>query len=113
MLGEIGIESGLDGPHPFEMVAGNGWNTGLLAARFNALRIPACTRCRDSYTARGRAQATTAVWLQMDPRNAGNLPPISYQAIQILQRNVGGFEPFGARAAPVARRMEGPVADVR
>ncbi len=93
MLGEIGIESGLGGPHPFEMVAGNGWNIGLLAVRFNALRIPGVHAVPESYRT-DDGSAYDGVWLQIDPRNAGNLTAISYQAIQVLQRTVGGFEPF-------------------
>jgi uncharacterized protein YbbC (DUF1343 family) len=93
MLGEIGIESGLGGPHPFEMVSGKGWDIGELAARFNALRIPGVHAVPDSYRT-DDGSSYQGVWLQIDPRNAGNLTAISYQAIQILQRTVGGFEPF-------------------
>jgi uncharacterized protein YbbC (DUF1343 family) len=84
MLGEIGIESGLGGPFPFQMISGKGWDIGLLASRFNALRIPGVRA----------VPYHDGVWLQMDPRNAGNLTAISYQAIQLLQTTVDGFEPF-------------------
>jgi uncharacterized protein YbbC (DUF1343 family) len=93
MLGEIGIESGLDGPYPFQMVAGKGWNIGLLAARFNALRIPGVRAVPRRYET-DDGSSYDGVWLQMDPRNAGNLTAISYQAIQILQDTVDGFQPF-------------------
>jgi uncharacterized protein YbbC (DUF1343 family) len=93
MLGEIGIESGLSGPHPFEMVAGKGWNIDQIAARFNALRIPGVHSVPESYRT-DDGSSYDGVWLQIDPRNAGNLTAISYQAIQILQSTVGGFEPF-------------------
>jgi uncharacterized protein YbbC (DUF1343 family) len=93
MLGEIGIESGLGGPYPFQMIAGRGWDIGELASRFNALRIPGVRAVpKHYYTDDGSAY--DGVWLQMDPRNAGNLTAISYQAIQVLQHMVGGFEPF-------------------
>jgi len=93
MLGEIGIESGLDGPYPFQMVSGRGWNVGALASRFNALRIPGVRAVPKHYSTGGGSEYD-GVWLQMDPRNAGNLTAISYQAIQILQETVDGFEPF-------------------
>jgi uncharacterized protein YbbC (DUF1343 family) len=93
MLGEIGIESGLGGPYPFQMVAGKGWNIGLLAARFNALHIPGVRAVPKRYNA-DDGGSYDGVWLQMDPRNAGNLTAISYQAIQILQETVEGFQPF-------------------
>jgi len=93
MLGEIGIESGLDGPYPFQMVSGRGWNVGALAARFNALRIPGVRAVPKHYST-GGGSSYDGVWLQMDPRNAGNLTAISYQAIQILQEVVDGFQPF-------------------
>jgi uncharacterized protein YbbC (DUF1343 family) len=93
MLGEIGIESGLDGPHPFQMISGRGWDIGLLAARFNALGIPGVHAVPSHYQTSDGA-AFDGIWLKMDPRNAGNLTAISYQAIQILQQTVDGFEPF-------------------
>ena len=40
-LGEIGIESGCGGPHPFEVIGGPDWNASAVTARFNALHIPA------------------------------------------------------------------------
>jgi uncharacterized protein YbbC (DUF1343 family) len=93
MLGEIGIESGLDGPYPFQMISGTGWDIGLLASRFNALRIPGVRASPLNYrTSDGHPYS--GVHLQIDPRNAGNLVGISYQAIQLLQRMVRGFEPF-------------------
>jgi uncharacterized protein YbbC (DUF1343 family) len=101
MLGEVGIESGLGGPHPFEMVAGNGWDIGLLAARFNALHIPGVNAVPTSYRT-DDGSAYDGVWLQIDPRNAGNLTAISYQAIEILQQNVRDFSPF-ARSPHLSR----------
>ncbi len=93
MLGEIGIESGLGGPHPFEMVSGNGWDIDLLAARFNALRIPGVHAVPTSYRT-DDGSAYEGIWLQIDPHNAGNLAAISYQAIDVLQRTVRDFQPF-------------------
>jgi uncharacterized protein YbbC (DUF1343 family) len=97
MLGEIGIESGLGGPAPFQMVSGTGWDTGMLAARFNALRIPGVYAKPYRYrTDDGRWAGTVyeGVYLQIDPRNAGNLTAISYEAIEILERTVRNFVPF-------------------
>jgi uncharacterized protein YbbC (DUF1343 family) len=93
MLGEIGIESGLGGPYPFQMISGRGWDVGELAARFNALRIPGVHAVPKSYST-DDGSSYEGIWLQMDPRNAGNLAAISYQAIQVLQQVVDGFEPF-------------------
>ena len=93
MLGEVGIESGLDGPYPFQMISGSGWNTGLLATRFNALNVPGVRASPLDYrTSDGHPYQ--GVRLQIDPHSAGNLTAISYQAIQLLQRTVDGFEPF-------------------
>jgi uncharacterized protein YbbC (DUF1343 family) len=104
MLGEIGIESGLDGPYPFQMISGNGWNTGLLAARFNALHIPGVHATPLDYRTSDDGHEYEGVRLQIDPHNAGNLTGISYQAIQLLQRTVAGFEPF-ARTSFDERNM--------
>jgi uncharacterized protein YbbC (DUF1343 family) len=93
MLGEIGIESGLGGPYPFQMISGRGWDISELAARFNALRIPGVRAVPSRYRT-DDGSPYEGVWLQMDPRNAGNLTAISYEAIQVLQRVVAGFEPF-------------------
>jgi len=94
MLGEIGIESGLGGPYPFQMISGRGWNIDELAVRFNALRIPGVRASPLVYSA-GSGAPYEGIRLQMDPRNAGNLTAISYQAIEVLQRVVAGFDPFG------------------
>jgi uncharacterized protein YbbC (DUF1343 family) len=91
-LGEIGIESGLGGPAPFQAVAGYGWNTGELARRFNALRIPGVHASPLHYRAGG---SYDGVYLAIDPRNAGNLTAISFEAIEILERTVDGFSAFG------------------
>lgn len=87
-LGEIGIETGCGGPNPFVVVQGAGWDAGSLARHFNALRIPGVrARVLDS----GREEG---VYLQIDPRNAGNLTAINFQAIEILENIVDGFSPF-------------------
>ena len=100
-LGEIGIESGVGGPAPFQAVAGTGWNTSELAARFNALRIPGVHAYPYSY----RAGSTyDGVFLAIDPRHAGNLSAISFQAIDILQQTVRGFSAF-ARTSADQREM--------
>ena len=93
MLGEIGIESGLGGPYPFQMISGRGWDIGELAVRFNALRIPGVHAVPYRYRT-DDGSPYEGVWLQMDPRNAGNLTAISYYAIEVLRQVVAGFEPF-------------------
>jgi uncharacterized protein YbbC (DUF1343 family) len=102
MLGEIGIESGIGGPAPFQMVSGTGWDTDMLAARFNALRIPGVHAKPYRYrTTEGKwaGAAYEGVFLQIDPRNAGNLVAISYQAIEILARSIRNFVPFAHTSA--------------
>ncbi len=91
VLGEIGIESGLGGPAPFQAVAGRGWDANTLAKKFNALHIPGVRISPFKYQA---GSTYNGVYLQIDPRNAGNLTAINFQAIDILQRNVEGFSPF-------------------
>lgn len=98
MLGEIGIESGLGGPYPFQMISGNGWDTGRLASRFNALRIPGVRATPLRYRSSGDGHAYEGVHLQIDPHDAGNLVAISYQAIQLLQHTVAGFHPFSGKS---------------
>jgi uncharacterized protein YbbC (DUF1343 family) len=75
------------------MISGKGWDIGALASRFNALRIPGVRAVPKHYET-DDGSAYDGVYLQMDPRNAGNLTAISYQAIQVLQETVEGFEPF-------------------
>jgi uncharacterized protein YbbC (DUF1343 family) len=102
MLGEIGIESGLGGPAPFQMVSGTGWDIGMLATKFNALHIPGVRAKPYSYRTTGGKWAGSSyagVYLQIDPRNAGNLVAISYQAIEILTRSVRNFVPFAHTSA--------------
>jgi uncharacterized protein YbbC (DUF1343 family) len=101
-LGEIGIESGIGSPAPFQVVSGTGWDTGELAARFNALRIPGVRASVYSYrTESGRwaGSAYEGIYLAIDPRNAGNLSAISFQSIEILERTVRGFSPFDRTTA--------------
>jgi uncharacterized protein YbbC (DUF1343 family) len=87
-LGEIGIESGCGGPNPFQVVQGPHWDAEALAQRFNALHIPGVhARILDSDRENG-------VYLQIDPRNSGNLTAINFQAIEILEDMVDGFSPF-------------------
>jgi uncharacterized protein YbbC (DUF1343 family) len=88
-LGEIGIESGCGGPNPFQVVLGRDWDAGAVARRFNALRIPG-VRAR-SWSSGG----DDGIFLQIDPRNAGNLTAINFQAIGILEDEVDHFSTFG------------------
>jgi len=92
VLGEIGIESGLGGPKPFQAVAGRGWPDGVLARRFNALHIPGVHASPIHYYA---GDDYDGVYLQIDPRNAGNLTAISFQAIEILENEIDHFSAFG------------------
>jgi uncharacterized protein YbbC (DUF1343 family) len=88
-LGEIGIESGCGGPNPFQVVQGRDWDANTLARRFNALRIPGVhARSLDS-------DRESGIYLQIDPRNSGNLTAINFQTIAILEDIVDGFSPFG------------------
>jgi uncharacterized protein YbbC (DUF1343 family) len=88
-LGEIGIESGCGGPNPFQVVQGPDWDSNALARRFNALHVPGVhARTLDS----GRE---SGIYLQIDPRNAGNLTAINFQALQILEDEVDNFSIFG------------------
>jgi len=106
-LGEIGIESGIGSPVPFQVVSGTGWNTTELSRRFNALHIPGVHASPYRYRTSGGRWAGTAydgVYLAIDPRNAGNLSAISFQAIQILEDEVRGFSPF-ARTSVDQRSM--------
>jgi uncharacterized protein YbbC (DUF1343 family) len=88
-LGEIGIESGCGGPHPFEVVLGSGWDAGAVTARFNALRIPGV---RAKPWSAGRE---TGMFLNIDPHNAGNLTAINFQVLDILNREIDHFSAFG------------------
>jgi uncharacterized protein YbbC (DUF1343 family) len=97
-LGEIGIESGLGSPYAFQAVYGRGWNGNSLARRFNALHIPGVRAIPYGY------DGYEGVRLAMDPRNAGNLSAISFQAIEILEDTVDGFSPF-ARTDGEQREM--------
>ncbi len=97
VLGEIGIESGIGGPAPFQIVAGNDWNTSDIARRFNALHIPGVRASPIKYhTIKGKWAGSSydGVYLQIDPRSAGNLTAINFQAIEILEDAVDDFSPF-------------------
>jgi uncharacterized protein YbbC (DUF1343 family) len=101
-LGEIGIESGIGSPVPFQVVSGRGWNTGELARRFNALRIPGVHASSYRYRTSGghwSGASYEGVYLAIDPRNAGNLTAISFEAIQLLEQTVDGFSPFARTSA--------------
>ncbi|MCE0484452.1 MAG: DUF1343 domain-containing protein [Methylacidiphilales bacterium] len=92
LLGEIGIESGIGGPAPFQAVAGRGWPDSILARRFNALHIPGVRASPYHYYA---GSDYDGIYLKIDPRNAGNLTGISLQAIQILEDEIDHFSTFG------------------
>ena len=92
-LGEIGIESGCGGPHPFEIVVGSGWNANALARRFEALNVPG-VHAKPWETGRD-----SGVFLQIDPRHAGNLTALNFQAIDILQNEIDHFSTFGHTSA--------------
>jgi uncharacterized protein YbbC (DUF1343 family) len=88
-LGEIGVESGCGGPTPFQVVMGPDWDAGAVAGRFNALRVPG-VRART-----WRAGRDEGMFLQIDPRNSGNLTAINFQTIEILEEEVDRFSTFG------------------
>jgi len=88
-LGEIGIESGCGGPNPFQVVLGPDWDASSIARRFNALRVPGV------HARTWSAGRDDGIYLQIDPRNAGNLTAINFEAIGILEDEVDHFSPFG------------------
>jgi uncharacterized protein YbbC (DUF1343 family) len=97
-LGEIGIESGIGSPVPFQVIAGDGWDASELTWRFNALHIPgvhASTYHYRSGKGKWRGSSYEGAYLAIDPRNAGNLTGISLQAMEILERSVSDFSLFG------------------
>jgi len=98
LLGEIGIESGCGGPNPFQVVQGRDWDANALARRFNALQVPG-VRARTLNSDR-----ESGIYLQIDPRNSGNLTAINFQAIDILEHQVYHFSTFG-RTTPDQRDM--------
>ena len=88
-LGEIGIESGCGGPYPFQVVTGGDWSGDSIARHFNALRVPGV------HAKEWSSGNQSGVFLQIDPRNAGNLTAINFQIINILNDVVDGFSTFG------------------
>jgi uncharacterized protein YbbC (DUF1343 family) len=89
VLGEIGIESGCGGPHPFQVVLGSGWDAGAVTNRFNALHVPG-VRARPWSDGRD-----TGMFINIDPRNAGNLSAVNFQVIDILNDEIDHFSAFG------------------
>jgi uncharacterized protein YbbC (DUF1343 family) len=88
-LGEIGIETGCGGPNPFSIVQDRECNGLTFALKFNSLHVPGVhARAVDS-----------GIYLQIDPRNAGNLTAINFQAISILQEIADDFSTFGHTTA--------------
>jgi len=88
-LGEIGIESGCGGPNPFQVVQGRDWDASSIARRFNALHVPGV------HARPLESDRESGIFLQIDPRNAGNLTAINFEAISILEDEVDHFSPFG------------------
>jgi len=96
VLGEIGIETGIGGPAPFEAVAGRGWPAGTMAKRFSAIHIPGVKFTPYHYNAGSNYDG---VLVKIDPRNAGNLTAINFYSIEILQHEIDGFSAFGRTKA--------------
>lgn len=92
LLGEIGIESGIGGPAPFQAIAGRGWPDSLLAKKLNALAIPGVHASPYHYYA---GSDYDGVYLHIDPHNSGNLTAISFYAIEILENEIDHFSAFG------------------
>jgi uncharacterized protein YbbC (DUF1343 family) len=89
LLGEIGIESGCGGPHPFQVVLGRDWDGRTITQRFNALRVP-------GVHARPWGDGDQeGMFLDIDPRNAGNLTAVNLQVLGILEDEVDHFSIFG------------------
>jgi len=83
-LGEIGIETGCGTSNSFLIVQNRGCSGDSFAQRFNSLHIPGL-----------RAKPIdSGVYLQIDPRNAGNLTAINFQAISIMEDIADNFSPF-------------------
>src|SRR5471032_1876202 len=97
-LGEIGIESGCGGPHPFEVVLGRGWDASAVTRKFNALHVPGV------HAKSWSSGSDDGFFLQIDPRNAGNLTAINFEAIEILNDEIDHFSTFG-RTSPDQRDM--------
>ena len=83
-LGEIGIESGCGTPVSFQIVQNGRCNGGTFASRFNSLHDPGIHA----------KPIDSGIFLQIDPRNAGNLTAINFQAIEILEDIADNFSPF-------------------
>jgi uncharacterized protein YbbC (DUF1343 family) len=92
-LGEIGIESGCGGPYPFLIVAGRDWPASTLVGKWNALHVPGVQAT--PYHGGGE----DGLFLHIDPRNAGNLTAINFQAIDLLENEVDHFSVFGHTSA--------------
>jgi uncharacterized protein YbbC (DUF1343 family) len=83
---------------PFQVVAGRGWNPAPLVRQFKNLHIPGVRAVPYHYVTEGGRWGEASyrgVYLQIDPRNAGNLTAISLQSIEILEREIDGFSAFG------------------
>jgi uncharacterized protein YbbC (DUF1343 family) len=88
-LGEIGIESGCGGPHPFQVVLGSGWDADGVTSRFNELGIPG-VRARPWSDGKD-----TGMFLNIDPHSGGNLTAINFQVLDILNHEIDHFSAFG------------------
>jgi len=102
-LGEIGIETGIGGPYPFEAVAGRGWPDAAIAKRLNAIHMPGIHFSPYKYNAGSNYDG---VFVKMDPRNAGNLTAINFYAIEVLEHEVNGFLPFSHTTADQRQMFE-------
>ena len=72
-------------PRHFKLSRTGNCDGDTFARRFNSLHVPGVhARPMDS-----------GIYLQIDPRNAGNLTAINFQTIQILEDIADGFSPFG------------------
>jgi uncharacterized protein YbbC (DUF1343 family) len=84
-LGEIGIESGCGTPKSFQIVENGRCNGDTFAERFNALHVPGIHA----------KPIDSGIYLQIDPRDAGNLTAVNFEAIGILEDIADDFSPFG------------------
>jgi len=103
VLGEVGIETGIDGPVPFEAIAGRGWPDGTIAKRFSELHIPGVKFTPYRYNA---GSIYDGVLVKIDPRNAGNLTAINLYAIEILQHEIDGYSAFAHTNADQRQMFE-------
>ncbi len=101
-LGEIGLENGIGGPKPFEVLSGQNFNSSAICQRFNAYHVPGVVAVPYEYASEQGGDAGTrysGAYLRIDPHYSGNLTAISLYAIDIYKAVLEHFSPFGHTTA--------------